>query len=426
MRVLGWFVPFLLFSSVLVGVLYVVPMLLMNWRAADAELQAEAAYQKRRAELKAEAEAAQASLDLLDKKLDLTSLGFRKVVQLVTPKVVNITGFREPKPGETNLTNKYGGLVYDPDTQRHYLHTGVGSGLIVKPGIILTNHHVVKKVERLRITFASGQSVWVDMSRVASDPPSDLAVIKLPENPTGGLKDDYNQTAVFADSVKDVECGDLVLALGSPLGLKNTVTHGVISAKGRFLDLLDKIELFQTDAPINPGNSGGPLFNLQGKVVGINVAIASDTGHNQGIGFAIPSNTARAIFDELIEKGEVVRGFIGVAMDDVSPQLAKDLKLLEKGSVLVKEVVPGFPADKAGLHKGDIIVALDGKALPITDPMSVFRQRVMEAPVGTKVQLSVIRLRDHTAKTGLTADRNVQHLTLTLEVAAKPKTNGIP
>jgi S1-C subfamily serine protease len=416
--------PLALFAAVLLGVLWIAPLLLLHWREAEAQSQAEAAYQKRRAELKAEAEAAQEFMELLDKKTHLTSLGFRKVVQMVTPKVVNITGFREPKSGETAYLTKQTGLVYDPDSKKYFVHAGLGSGLIAKPGVILTNHHVVKKLDRLRVTFASGQWVWVDMDRVASDPLTDLAVIRLPENPPSGLKEDYQQSAVFADSSKDVECGDLVLALGSPLGLKNTVTHGVISAKGRFIGQLDKIELLQTDAPINPGNSGGPLFDLHGKVVGINVAIASDTGTNQGIGFAIPSNTAKAILEELLQKGEVVRGFIGVEMGEIAAPLAKDLKLQEKGAVQVKEALSGFPAAKAGLKTGDIIVALDGKPLPINDPLSFFRQRVMEAAVGTKLKLDILRVRERTGDTpadAAPAVRDVQHLSLTVEVAAKPK-----
>jgi len=208
------------------------------------------------------------------------------------------------------------------------------------------------------------------------------------------------------------------------------VTHGVISAKGRFLDLLDKIELLQTDAPINPGNSGGPLFDLHGRVVGINVAIASDTGHNQGIGFAIPSNTAKAILEELVQKGEVTRGFIGVEMEDVPPLLAKELSLEEKGTVRVKGVVPNFPADKAGLKKGDIILALDGKSLPISDPLSYFLQRVMELPVGTTIKLEVLRVRERVGQpaAGPTAPaaRDVQHLAISLEIAAKPKVGQIP
>ena len=145
-----------------------------------------------------------------------------------------------------------------PDNDRKYLQLGVGSGLIVKPGVILTNNHVVMGAERLRISFASGQSIGVDPGAVVRDAMTDLAVIRLPSDLPAGLKEEAQQSAVFADSDKDVQVGDWALAIGSPLGLKQTVTQGVISAKGRLLHMLDLVELLQTDAAINPGNSGGP------------------------------------------------------------------------------------------------------------------------------------------------------------------------
>src|SRR5439155_20385879 len=140
-------------------------------------------------------------------------------------------------------------------------------------------------------------------------------------------REDLNASAEFADSDKDVHVGDWALAIGSPLGLRQTVTQGVISAKGRVLGMLDLVELLQTDAAINPGNSGGPLFDQYGRVVGINVAIASDNGGNQGIGFAIPSNTARRIAAQLLEEGEVQRGYLGIALDEVPPAQARDQKI---------------------------------------------------------------------------------------------------
>jgi S1-C subfamily serine protease len=423
---MGWLLPLVLFTTVMVGVLYAAPVLLLRWGEAQAQVQAEAAYQKRRAELKAETEAALELLPILDKQTSLLSLGFQTVIPLMTPKVVHIAGLREVNAGEPKTPAKHGGVFHDPYANRYFVATGNGSGLIVKPGYVLTNYHVIKGMDRLRVTFASGQSVWVEMERVASDPVSDLAVVKLPDNPTGGLKEDYNQTATFANSATEVHIGNYVLAVGSPRGLKDTVTHGIISAKGRFgVDKFNTIELLQTDAPINPGNSGGPLFNLHGKVVGINVAILSDNGSSQGIGFAIPSNTASAIFEELVAKGTVTRGFIGVEMDELPPLLAKELKLENKGTVYVKRIIPGFPAAEAQLHNGDIIVALDGHTLPVTDPLSFFRQQIMETPVGTKIKLEVVRVRERTEPTKPseppTAGRAVQHLSLTVIVAAMPK-----
>src|SRR5262249_5451295 len=151
----------------------------------------------------------------------------------------------------------------------------------------------------------------------------DLAVLKLGDNLPAGIRDDAKAEAVWADSDKGVQVGDRVLAMGSPLGLRHTVTQGIISAKGRLLAMLDMVELLQTDAAINPGNSGGPLFDQLGRVAGINVAIASDNGGNQGIGFAIPSNTAKRIFEQLSTTGEVSRGYLGIGLEDVLPNEAK-------------------------------------------------------------------------------------------------------
>jgi S1-C subfamily serine protease len=398
LRLLGLVLPFALFVGVVLLVLYAAPVLLVRWRLAEAGAEAEASYLKRRAELKAEAEFADERLKIMDRRTHLISLGFREVVRLVTPKVVSVTSYREVEAAHSNAATQHI-FQFDPESGKHYLSLGVGSGLIVRPGLVLTNHHVVKGAERLRVTFASGQSVDVDPSRVAADAVTDLAVLRLPENPPVGLAEDYRNTAEFADSDTQVQRGDLVLAVGSPLGLKHTVTHGVISAKGRLLKTknVDMVELLQTDAAINPGNSGGPLFDQYGRVIGINVAIASDTGTNQGIGFAIPSNTARRIFNDLVQKGEVERGFIGVRMDKVPPELAKKIGLdrsnegSSSGGVLIASVLPDCAGANAGLRKGDVIVALNQKPLPVTDPESFFRQRILETPVGTQVTLEVYR-----------------------------------
>lgn len=255
--------------------------------------------------------------------MQLTSLGFREVVRKVAPHVVNVTSFKD-MPKDHIVFGK-SAVLYDPDTDRRYLETGVGSGIVLRPGVILTNHHVVKGAERLRVTFASGQVLTVPRSAVAADDITDLAIIRLPAQLPAGLKEEAEATAIFADSDKDVEVGDWALAIGSPLGLRQTVTQGVISAKGRLLEpTFDLVELLQTDAAINPGNSGGPLFDQHGRVMGINVAIASDDkGHSQGIGFAIPSNTVKKIGEELLAKGAVRRGYLGVALDELPGPMAR-------------------------------------------------------------------------------------------------------
>lgn len=381
-------VPAMVFLGMVVVILYAAPFLVSHWQVMGARTEAETHYQRRRAELKAEAEHADERLEQLDKRVRLTSLGFREVVRKVTPQVVNILNLREPRDAEKGIARKT--LFFDPETNRRYAQNGVGSGLIVRKGVILTNHHVVKGAQRLRITFASGQSFGLDPEKVRADPITDLAVLLLPELPAR-FREDLEQTVQFADSDKDVEVGDWALAVGSPLGLKQTVTQGVISAKGRLLHLLDMVELLQTDAAINPGNSGGPLFDQHGRVAGINVAIASDNGGNQGIGFAIPSNTIRKIMDQLVEEGEVPRGFLGISMEEATGPELKKLGLEDQGAIQIVDVLPGHAAEKAGLQRGDYITRVGKEPLRPFQPVRHFRQLIVDVPPDTEIQLAVVR-----------------------------------
>jgi serine protease Do len=385
----GWVMPSLVFVSLVMLVLYVTPYLLFHWRSKEAQAEAEAIYQKRRAELKADAEHAQEQLDLLDKRVVQTSLGFREVVRKITPKVVNVANYREPKHDGLHALLKEK-LFFDPDKERQYVQAGVGSGLLVRPGYVLTNHHVIVGAQRLRLTFASGRSLGLDSSAAVSDAITDLAVVRLPKNLPDALKQECDCLAEFADSDKDVQVGDWALAVGSPLGLKQTVTQGVVSAKGRLLNLLDLVELIQTDAAINPGNSGGPLFDQRGRVMGINVAIASDNGGNQGIGFAIPSNTAKKIADQLIDKGEVPRGYLGIALQELGGAKAKALGIAD-GGVMVTKVMPGEAAQQAGVQVGDIVTRVNAEALSAMQPVRHFRQLVVDIAPASDVDLEVIR-----------------------------------
>jgi S1-C subfamily serine protease len=382
--------PLAAFAAVVLLALYASPALLYRWRTAEAQADAEAAYLRRHAELRAEAEDADKRLDVLDKRVNLVSLGFREVVRKVAPHVVNVAGYRTPRHGEEALLGRRT-LFQDPADARKYVQGAVGSGILVKPGYVLTNDHVVRGAERLRLTFASGQPLMVDAKRVASDPMTDLAAIHLPDDLPEALRAEANVTTEFADSDKSVHVGDWALAVGSPLGLKQTVTHGVISAKGRLLNMLDLVELLQTDAPINPGNSGGPLFDQYGRVAGINVAIASETGGNQGIGFAIPSNTAKVIFEQLVAKGEVVRGFAGFMMSELATDKLKELGLEEGGGVVVQEVKPDQPAQKAGIQVGDVIVRFNREGLGPVNPVRQLRQFILDTAPGTQVTLEIIR-----------------------------------
>jgi len=384
----GWIMPSVVFVSLVILVLYVTPFLLVHWRVKEAQGEAEVIYQKRRAELRAEAEHADERLETLDKRVHLASLGFREVVRKVAPKVVNVANYREPKQ-EFGLLGKKS-LFYDAEKDRHYLQLGVGSGLLVKPGYVLTNHHVIAGAQRLRVTFASGRSIGLEPGAVVSDAITDLAVVRLPKEPPAALKEEIDTAAEFADSDKDVQVGDWTLAIGSPLNLRQTVTQGVISAKGRLLHMLDLVEMLQTDAAINPGNSGGPLFDHLGRVVGINVAIASDNGGNQGIGFAIPSNTVKKIVEQLIENGEVPRGYLGIGLDELAGPKAKALGVVD-GGVVITKIVPGEPAQQAGLQAGDVIVRINNEALSAFQPVRHFRQLIVDIPPESDVNVEILR-----------------------------------
>jgi S1-C subfamily serine protease len=381
----------LLVATLLFGAvaLYFAPNWIVRWRGAEAET----AYLKRQAELKAESEAADARLNALNSKIKLISLGFRDVAKKVLPSVVNVSNEREIDREAALQLQGRKNIFYDYDQGHIYLEVGVGSGIIVKPGLVLTNNHVVEGASRLRVTFASGNWVAVNVDApddsskrpLTTDPLTDLAVIRLPEDK---LRDEYQVTAAFADD-KNVQVGDWAIAVGSPLGLQQTVTHGIISAKGRSLSNLDMVEVLQTDAPINPGNSGGPLFNQLGEVIGINVAIASKSGGSQGLGFAIPSNTAKEIFAQL-ETGEVVRGYLGIGLQDVSDAQMKRLGLGNTGGIIITEVRRGSAAARANLQVGDLIVSYDQKPLPRSQPLIQLRKWILGSRPGSQVKVEVV------------------------------------
>ena len=256
---------------------------------------------------------------------------------------------------------------------------GLGSGVIVsEDGYILTNNHVVENADEIKVGLNDGRELPAKI--VGTDSKSDIAVLKLEASDLRPL--------TLADSDL-IEIGDLVLAVGNPFGIGQTVTMGIISATGRATLGLDYEDFIQTDAAINPGNSGGALVDAGGRLIGINTAILSRSGGNQGIGFAIPSNLARSIMDSLIENGRVIRGYMGVSIQDVTPTLAKEFDLPEStGGALVAEVTPKSPAEKAGLKSGDVITELNGK--PVKDSRHLKLQVAQIAP-GVKVPLKIIR-----------------------------------
>jgi serine protease Do len=236
--------------------------------------------------------------------------------------------------------------------QQEYKSYGEGSGVIVSSdGYILTNNHVIENAEKIKVQLLDGREF--DASVVGTDPMTDIAVLKIDgkDLPTAKLGNSDN-----------VKVGQIVIAIGHPLRQSHTVTAGIISAVGRSnVSLADYEDFIQTDAAINPGNSGGPLVNLKGEVIGINTAIASYTGGYMGIGFAIPINMAKEIMEQLKENGKVIRGWLGVYIQPLTPEIAKEFNIPKDKGVLVSDVVSGGPADKAGLKKGDCIVKYNGE-----------------------------------------------------------------
>jgi serine protease Do len=381
--------------------LFLAPELALRWRQADDQAAADAVYLKRQAALKAESEAADARLAELDRRVHFVSLGFREVARKVAPVVVHIGNEEEVKeeaPGRT---------FYDVENGRHYRERAEGSGILVRPGLVLTNQHVVHKAQHLRVTFASGRWVMAEPEQVSADALTDLAIIRLPARSGRSLKNDYAVLAEFADTDRDVQVGDWVLAAGSPFGLKQTVTAGIISAKGRVeLGILDQVELLQTDAAINPGNSGGPLFDQRGRVVGINVAIATEHGRNEGIGFAIPSNAVQEVLEQLADKGEVVRGFLGIIMHDLPEGLEERVGVSETGGVVIGRAPPDYPAARAGLRAGDVVVRYDGQPVGTVNALNQLRRRIARTPPDSIVPIEVVR--------------NGQHLTVDVTVIKRP------
>jgi serine protease Do len=264
-----------------------------------------------------------------------------------------------------------------------------GSGILVDPtGYIVTNAHVVRGAQRLRVEVpmpATGQSILATRSRtvpgriVGIDLETDLAVIKVEERNLPAL--------VFGDS-DELKPGQLVLALGSPLGLQNSVSLGVVSAVARQLEPESPMIYVQTDASINPGSSGGPLVDLRGRVVGINTLIVSQAGGNEGLGFAAPSNVVKTVYEQLKTSGRVRRGDIGIRAQTVTPVLAAGLKLARDHGVVVADVVPGGPAAKAGLRPGDIVLTVDGKPIENGRQLQVSLYRRF---VGDVVMLEILR-----------------------------------
>lgn len=308
------------------------------------------------------------------------------MLEKVTPGVVNIA-----TEGKVQLQQNP--LFNDPFFRRFYnvpnqplerKTSSLGSGVIVdaKRGLVLTNNHVIANADQITVTLRDGRQLEADI--VGTDPETDVAVIKIPAD---------NLTAVKTANSDSIRVGDFVVAIGNPFGLGQTVTSGIISALGRSglgITGADGYENFiQTDASINPGNSGGALVNLRGELAGINTAIiAPNGGGNVGIGLAIPINLALNIMEQLVETGEVKRGFLGVTMQDLNPSLSEAFGLKGQQGAIVNEVIAGSPAEKAGLRPGDIVISTDGKKIKDSADL---RNRIGLLPVGAKIKFRVLR-----------------------------------
>jgi serine protease Do len=273
-------------------------------------------------------------------------------------------------------------VPFDQMPQNPVPSVGFGSGFLVDAsGIVLTNNHVVDGAEQVTVTLHDGRKFVT--KDIKTDPRTDLAIVRL--HPKDGKKLPFLE---LGDSEK-MEIGDRVLAVGAPFGLTGSVTHGIVSGKGRAGFNMNMYEDFlQTDAPINPGNSGGPLINLEGKVVGINSAIKSRTGGFQGVGLAIASNLAKNVMNALIKEGVVHRGYLGVQIRDLSEEVAQHLGLNDNNGVVVGDVTKGGPAAKCGVQPGDIITKLDGKTVKNG---RVLQTTVAGLPLHKAVPLTVLR-----------------------------------
>src|SRR5579885_336214 len=276
------------------------------------------------------------------------------VVNISTTSVVRTRGFSpfSSSPfGEEDPFEEFFKRFFGEAPQQEFRQHGLGSGFIISgDGYIVTNNHVIDKAQDIQVILADGEKYKAKV--IGKDSKTDLALLKI--KPKEKL-----QAVTFGDSDK-LRIGDWVIAVVNPFGLGHTVTAGIVSAKGRVLGLGNYDDFMQTDAPINPGNSRGPLFSLQGQVVGVNTAIVAG---GQGIGFAIPINLAKSVITQLKSTGKVVRGWLGVLVQQITPDIAEGLGLAEPKGALVSDVTPGSPADKAGIRRQDIITEFKGQQI---------------------------------------------------------------
>ena len=312
-----------------------------------------------------------------------TSKAFSEIVSAVSPAVVNISTTkvfkRDTEPFFEDPFFDFFKPFHDLRMPKKWKEQSLGSGVIVSSdGYIITNNHVVEKSDEIKVTLLDKRMFKGRI--VGADPKTDIAIVKI---------DAANlPTIPWGDSEK-LQVGEFVLAIGNPYGLSHTVTMGIISAVGRAnVGIADYEDFIQTDAAINPGNSGGPLVNIKGELIGINTAIFSKTGGYQGIGFAVPTNMVRPLMSQLIQKGKIIRGWLGVTIQEMTPEIAQKFGLEKSRGALVSDVTKGSPAEKAGILRGDIVIEFNRKE--VKDVASL-RNMVSQSKVGSDVLIKILR-----------------------------------
>lgn len=329
-----------------------------------------------------------------------TAIGsYADAVAAAQPAVVNIFTL-------TRIVERAHPLMDDPvfkhffgdrfGVPRERMETSLGSGVIVSPqGYVLTNNHVIKDADEIQVALSDGRSIQAKL--VGTDPDTDLAILQIDV--------DHPVVITLGDSDK-LRVGDVVLAIGNPFGVGQTVTSGIVSATHRSMLGISTYENYiQTDAAINPGNSGGALINAYGQLIGINTAIYSKSGGSQGIGFAIPVNLAKDVMTQIIQYGIVQRGWLGIAIQDITPQLAESFKLDSPNGVIVTNLIRNGPADEAGLDRGDVITRIDDK--PVDNTYELLNT-VSQVKPGTTVVIEGVRKGKKFQKKATVIQRPVQ------------------
>jgi len=312
-----------------------------------------------------------------------TSRAFSEIVSAVSPAVVNISTTKVLRRDSDSLLEDpffdFFRPFHDLRIPKKWKEQSLGSGVVVSPdGFIITNNHVVEKSDEIKVTLLDKKTFRGKI--VGADPKTDIAIVKI---------DASNLPTIPWGDSEQLQVGEFVLAIGNPYGLSHTVTMGIISAVGRAnVGVADYEDFIQTDAAINPGNSGGPLVNIKGELIGINTAIFSRTGGYQGIGFAVPSNMVRPIMSQLIQKGKIIRGWLGVTIQELTPELSQKFGLEKSIGALVSDVAKGSPAERSGVMRGDIILEFNGKEVK---DVGNLRNMVAQSKVGSDVSIKILR-----------------------------------